>query len=110
MNDKKDAIFLVTRICDVAHAHNDTTQCTMAIVLSDVKLYTIFMSSIDDTNDFYRNFLAVVETINIHSRSAGYHPQLCANHFESLCGERDIDPTNVLKKVATNKAKEDEKK
>ena len=53
VNDKKDVITLVTMIRDVAHAHDDTTQGTMAIVSSDVALYTTFMSSADDTDDFY---------------------------------------------------------
>ena len=56
VNDKKDVISFVTMIRDVAHAHNDTTQGTMAIVLSDMALYTIVMSSTDDTDGFYRTF------------------------------------------------------
>ena len=60
----------MTMICDVAHAQDDTTQGTMAIVSSDVALYTTFMSSSDDTDDFYWTFLAMVETINVHGRSA----------------------------------------
>ena len=78
VNDKKDVISLVTMIRDVAHAHDDTTQDTMAIVSSDVALYTTFMSSTDDTDDFYRTFLAMVETINVQGGSAGFHPQLYA--------------------------------
>ena len=60
VNDTKDVISLVTMISDVAHAQDDTTQGTMAIVSSDVALYKIFMSSADDTDDFYRTFLAMV--------------------------------------------------
>ena len=55
VNDKKDVISLVTMIRDVAHAHDDTNQGTMAIVSSDVALYTIFMSSTDDTDDFLQD-------------------------------------------------------
>eukprot|EP00957_Ditylum_brightwellii_P126665 9654746-Ditylum_brightwellii.AAC.1 len=36
----KDATSLARMICDVAHTHNDTTQGTMAIVASDMTLYT----------------------------------------------------------------------
>jgi hypothetical protein len=39
----KDVIALAKMICDVAHAHDDTTQGTMAIVASDMTLYTTFM-------------------------------------------------------------------
>ena len=74
VNDKKDVITLVTMIRDVAHAHDDTTQGTIAIVSRDVALYTTFIGSGDDTDDFYRTFLAMVETINVHGGSAGYLP------------------------------------
>ena len=37
-NSTKDIIALTMMICDAAHAHNDTTQGTMAIVESDVYL------------------------------------------------------------------------
>ena len=39
---KRDAIGLTKMICDVVHAHNDTTQGTMAIVTSDMTLYTTY--------------------------------------------------------------------
>ena len=35
-----DVIAITKMICDVAHAHDDTTQGTMAIVASDMTLYT----------------------------------------------------------------------
>ena len=90
VNDTKDVILLVTMIRDVAHAHDDTTQGTIAIVASNVALYTTFMSSSDDTDDFYRTFLAMVETINVHGGSARYHPQLYDDHFNALCKEINI--------------------
>ena len=85
-------------IRDVAHAHDDTTQGTMAIVSSDVALYTTFMSSTDDTNDFYQTFLAVAETINVHGGSTGYHPQLFSDHFTVLYGGRKLDPDTMTQK------------
>ena len=36
----KDIIALTRMICDAVHTHDDTTQGTMAIVVSDVSLYT----------------------------------------------------------------------
>ena len=98
VNDKKDVITLVTMIRDVTHAHDDTTQGTMAILLSDIALYTTFMSSIDYTDDFYRTFLAMVETINVYCGSAGYHPQLFADHLSALYVVRNIDPIKLLGK------------
>ena len=98
-------------IRDVAHAHDDTTRGMMAIVSSDVSLYTTFMGSADDTDDFYRTFLAMVETINVHGGSAGYNPQLYKDHYYLLCKEREIDVTlTTVKKVAIEKAKKDAKK
>ena len=112
VNDKKDVISLVIMICDVAHAHNATNQGTIAIVLCDVALYTTFMSNTDDTDAFYRTFLAMVETINVHCGSAGFHQQLYVNHFDLLCVERNVAPTSelALNKIATEKANEDTKK
>ena len=97
----------MTMIRDVAHAHNDTTQGTMAVVSSDVALYTTFMSSTDDTNGFDRTFLAMVETINVHGRRARFHPQLYANHLDLLRVERNVAPTSelALNKVATERQK-----
>eukprot|EP00957_Ditylum_brightwellii_P185543 14126094-Ditylum_brightwellii.AAC.1 len=43
-NLEKDIIALTRMSHDVAHAHDDTTQGTMAIVASDMSLYTTFMS------------------------------------------------------------------
>ena len=40
----KDVITLSRMIRDVAHAHDDTTQGAMAIVTSDMALYTTYMS------------------------------------------------------------------
>ena len=83
----------------------------MAIVSSDVALYTTFMSSADDTDYFYRTFLAMVETINVQAGSAGYHPPLWDDHFTLLCEERNIDAAlTTAKKVAIEKARDDAKK
>ena len=40
----KDVISLTQMICDLAHLHDDTTQGTMAIVASDMALYTTYTS------------------------------------------------------------------
>ena len=83
----------------------------MAIVSSDVALYTTFMGSADDTDDFYRTFLAMVETIHLHGRSAGYHPQLYKDHYDVLVKKRNINVVmTVSEKAALDEAKEDAKK
>ena len=49
VNDSKDGIYLIKMIRYVAHQHDDTTQGTMALVTSNLGLYTTFMTSEDDT-------------------------------------------------------------
>ena len=58
-------------ISDVGHQHNDTTQGTMALVTSDLDLYTTFITSEDDTEEFYGTFNAMADTINVHGGSSG---------------------------------------
>ena len=51
VNDSQDGLSLITMIRDVDHHRDDTTQLTMALVTSDLTLYTTFMNSEDDTDD-----------------------------------------------------------
>ena len=76
MNDSKYVIVLTTMIHDVAHQHADTTQVTMDLVTSNLAIYTRFMTSEDDTEEFYGTFNAMADTINVHGGSAVYHPQI----------------------------------
>ena len=62
----KDVIALAKMIPDVAHAHDDATQGTMAIVTSDMTLYTTFMSKAETPVAFCRTFQAKKDTINTH--------------------------------------------
>eukprot|EP00957_Ditylum_brightwellii_P183126 13947987-Ditylum_brightwellii.AAC.1 len=62
----KDVIALVRMIRDVAHAHNDTTQGTMAIVVSNMTLYTTFMNKAEMPVAFCCTFQANVDTISAH--------------------------------------------
>ena len=90
-------------ICDVAHAHNDTTQGTMAIVSSDMTLYTTYMSKSETPAAFCRTFQANVDTINTHGGLAGRHLKLINEHVARLMSERGLDPdsddTDGLQKV-----------
>ena len=88
---KRDVIGLTKMICDVAHAHDDTTQGTMAIVASDMTLYTTYMSKSETPAASCRTFQANVDTINTHGGSAGRHPQLFNDHVAHLMSERGLD-------------------
>ena len=86
-----DVIALTKMIRGVAHAHNDMTQGTMAIVASDMALYTTYMSKSETPAAFCRTFQANVDTINTHGWSAGRHPQLFDDHVARLMSKRGLD-------------------
>eukprot|EP00957_Ditylum_brightwellii_P139648 10642934-Ditylum_brightwellii.AAC.1 len=89
-------------ICELAHAHNGTTQGTMAIVVSDMTLYTTFMSKSEMPVAFCCTFQANVDTINTHGGCAGCHPKLLNEHVERLMSEHSLDndsDTDDLKKM-----------
>ena len=90
-------------IRDVAHAHDDTTQGTMAIVASDMTLYTTYMSKSETPAAFCRTFQANLNTINTHRGSDGRPPKLFDEHVARLMSERGLDPdsddTDGLQKV-----------
>eukprot|EP00957_Ditylum_brightwellii_P161847 12323117-Ditylum_brightwellii.AAC.1 len=88
-------------IHDVAHADDDTTQGTMAIVASNMTLYTTFMSKAEMPVAFCCTFQANVDTINAHGRCAGRHPKLPDEHVKHLMSERGLgnnSNTDDLKK------------
>ena len=97
VNESKDAIALITMICDVAHQHDGTTQGTMALLTGNLSLYTTFITSEDDTEAFYGVFNAMADTINVHCGSDWYYPQLYADHFYILFVERMLDPMTISK-------------
>eukprot|EP00957_Ditylum_brightwellii_P180871 13779802-Ditylum_brightwellii.AAC.2 len=76
----KDVIALAKMIRDVAHAHSNTTQGTMAIVASNMMLYTTFMSKAETPVAFSHSFQANVDAINAHGGCAGCHPKLQDEH------------------------------
>ena len=76
INLGKDVIALTRVILDIAHAHDDTTQGTMAIAASDMALYTTFMSKSETPVAFSRTFQANIDTINTLGGCAGSHPEL----------------------------------
>ena len=101
-NAGKDVITLTCMIDDLAHAHNDTTQGTMAIVASDMALYTTYMSKSESHVMFNYTFQANVDTINTHSGCAERHPELVTQHLERLMFEINLaldDDAKELKKV-----------
>ncbi|KAL7528037.1 hypothetical protein ACHAXR_005720 [Thalassiosira sp. AJA248-18] len=56
----------------------------MALVESDLELYTTFMTPKDDLEEFYEVFKAQVATINTHGGKAGLHPTLRQQHLKTL--------------------------
>eukprot|EP00957_Ditylum_brightwellii_P181138 13798231-Ditylum_brightwellii.AAC.1 len=101
-NFGKDVIALARMICGVAHAHNDMTQGTMAIVASNMTLYTTFMTKAETSVAFSCTFQANVDTINTHGGYAGCHPKLLDEHVECLMSEHRLENnsnTDDLKKV-----------
>ena len=92
INTGKDVISLTRMIRDLAHAHDDTTQGTMAIVASDMALYTTYMSKSETPVSFNRTFQANVDTINTHGGCAGRHPELVTQHITRLMSERRLLP------------------
>ena len=67
----------------------------MDLVTSNLDLYTTFMTSEDDTEEFYGTFNSMADTINVHGGSARYHLQLYADHLGIICVERMLDPTTI---------------
>eukprot|EP00957_Ditylum_brightwellii_P104460 7957769-Ditylum_brightwellii.AAC.1 len=89
-------------ICDVAHAHNNTTQGTMAIVASDMTLYTTLMNKAETPVAFCLTFQANVDTINAHGGCAGHHLKLLDEHVKHLMFDYGFDnssDTDELKKM-----------
>ena len=105
-NSTKDIIALRRMICDAAHTHDDTTQGTMAIVASNVSLYTTYMSKTEKPVGFCHTFQATVYTINTHGGCAGHQPQLVSEYGQRLQKESGLyletcNPTE-LKEVMEN--------
>ena len=69
----------------------------MALVTSDLALYTTFMTSEDDTEEFYGTFNAMAENINVHGGSAGYHPHLYVDPLAIFLVESMMDLTTISK-------------
>ena len=88
---KSDVIGLTKMIRDMAHAHDDTTQGTMAIVASDMTLYTTYMSKSETPAAFCRTFQGNVATIDTHRGSAGCHLKLYNEYITCLMSERGLD-------------------
>ena len=97
VNDIKDVIALITMIHGVVHQHYDNIQGTMALLTSNLALYTTFMTSEDDIEEFYGTFNSMADRINVHGGSAGYDPHLYVDHHAILLVERILDLTTISK-------------
>ena len=69
----------------------------MALVTSNLALYTMFMTSEDNTEKFYGTFNAMADIINFHDGSVGYHPHLYAYPIAPLCVEREMYQSTIFK-------------
>ena len=83
VNADRDIIGLLNLVRDITHKHDETRQGTMALVESDLLLYTTFMKE-EDPERFLELFKAQIDTINSHGGRAGYHPALHQQHF-NIC-------------------------
>ena len=102
----KDIIALTRIICDAAHARENKTQGTMAIVASNVGLYKTYMSKTEKPVNFGRMLQATKDTIKTHGGCDGHHPQLVVEYGQRLCKKRGLDPATCnpteLKEVMDN--------
>ena len=63
----------------------------MAIVASDMTLYTTYMSKSETPAAFYCMLRVNMDTINTHGGSAARHQQLFNDHVARLMSECDLD-------------------
>ena len=104
INLGNDVIDLMRMICDLAHSHDDTSKGRMAIVTSDMALYTIYMSKSETPVSFNHTFQVNVDTINTHGGCAGRHPELVTQNLERLMFERNLAPDCDAKELKEVKA------
>ena len=63
----------------------------MAIVASDMALYTKYMSKSETPVAISRTFQANMDTINTHGGCASRHPELVKEYVNRLMAERGLD-------------------
>ena len=89
-------IQLLGIIRDLCHKHDETKQGTMALVESDLILFTSFQSATDSPLEYLQVFRAQIETINTHDGRSGYHPKLEEQHLKALLEREKVKDIPVL--------------
>ena len=62
----------------------------MAIVESNVELYTIHQGSGESLDEYNKVFKAQVDTIDAHGGNAGYHPTIYTAHKEATLWKKGM--------------------
>ena len=68
-------------IRDITHNKKERKESVMAIVESDLELYTIAQDPGESLDEYYKVFLAQGDTIDAHGGNAGYHPVIYTAHM-----------------------------
>ena len=79
----QDVVALLQMIRDITHNKKERKESVMAIVESDLELYTIAQDPGESLDEYYKVFLAQVDTIDAHGGNAGYHPVIYTAHMET---------------------------
>ena len=78
----QDVVALLKMIRDITHNKKERKESVMTIVESDLELYTIAQDPGETLDEYYKVFVAQVDTIDAHGGNAGYHPVVYALHLE----------------------------
>ena len=79
----QDVVALLQMIRDITHNKKERKESVMAIVESDLELYTIAHDPGESLDEYYKAFLAQVDTIDAHGGNAGYHLAIYSAHKEA---------------------------
>ena len=82
-------VALLKMIRDITHNKKERKESVMTIVESDVELYTIGQDPGESLDEYYKVFLAQVETIDAHGGNAGYHPVVFALHLTTTLQKKE---------------------
>ena len=96
VRNDQDAIGLLCLIRDVTHQHDETRHGSMALVQSDIDLYTCAMTETEDLMDWVQVFMALVATIDAHQGNPGFHGGLRELHFKNTMKADGISDPKVL--------------
>ena len=79
----QDVVAPLKMVRDITHNKKVRKENVMAIVESNVELYTIHQGSGESLDEYNKVFKAQVDTIDAHGGNAGYHPAVFALHLNT---------------------------